>query len=92
MRQVAVLGQSLFLDVSETAGYLAYFERRVYEPALSDIVAGLREGDVIVVNGLLRVRPGAPVSPKKVPMADQTASAPGTSPQTESPRDTKVRE
>jgi multidrug efflux system membrane fusion protein len=63
---------------------------------------GVREGDVIVVNGLLRVRPGAPVSPKKVPMADQAASAPGTSPQTsaapsapanqESPRDTKVRE
>jgi hypothetical protein len=29
---------------------------------------GVREGDSIVVNGLQRVRPGAPVSPKKVPM------------------------
>ena len=32
---------------------------------------GLHEGDVIVVNGLQRVRPGASVSPKKVPMTDQ---------------------
>jgi multidrug efflux system membrane fusion protein len=31
---------------------------------------GLKEGDVIVVNGLQRVRPGAAVSPKKVPMVD----------------------
>src|SRR5258706_7975621 len=41
---------------------------------------GLRNGDVIVVSGLQRVRPGAAVNPKKVPMAGQI-SAPGrTSP------------
>src|SRR6267142_6338055 len=32
---------------------------------------GLRNGDVIVVSGLQRVRPGAAVNPKKVPMAGQ---------------------
>src|SRR6266404_2072164 len=32
---------------------------------------GLREGDVIVVSGLQRVRPGAAVTPKKVSMAIQ---------------------
>jgi multidrug efflux system membrane fusion protein len=37
---------------------------------------GVHEGDVIVVNGLQRVRPGAPVSPKKVPMADEAPAAP----------------
>jgi len=37
---------------------------------------GLRNGDVIVVNGLQRVRPGAAVNPKKIPMAGQI-SAPG---------------
>ncbi len=35
---------------------------------------GLHEGDVIVVNGLQRVRPGATVSPKKVSMATQSNS------------------
>jgi membrane fusion protein, multidrug efflux system len=42
---------------------------------------GLREGDVIVVNGVQRVRPGAAVSPKKVAMA---ANAPGGTPETSS--------
>ena len=37
---------------------------------------GLHEGDVIVVNGLQRVRPGAAVTPKKISMAGQI-SAPG---------------
>ena len=36
---------------------------------------GLHEGDVIVVNGLLRVRPGATVTPRKVPMASQPDSS-----------------
>lgn len=36
---------------------------------------GVHEGDVIVVNGLQRVRPGAPVSPKKVPMSDEAPAA-----------------
>lgn len=37
---------------------------------------GVHEGDVIVVNGLQRVRPGAPVSPKKVPMVEEAPAAP----------------
>jgi multidrug efflux system membrane fusion protein len=37
---------------------------------------GLHEGDVIVVNGLQRVRPGDAVTPKKISMAGQI-SAPG---------------
>jgi FkbM family methyltransferase len=48
VRTVAVLGHSLRLDVSETAGYLGYFERAVYEPALSNIVARLGEGDTFL--------------------------------------------
>ena len=32
---------------------------------------GLSEGDVIVVNGLQRVRPGAPVAPQRVAMGEQ---------------------
>ena len=35
---------------------------------------GLHEGDVIVVSGLQRVRPGAAVTPKKVSMANQPNS------------------
>src|SRR6202158_2476026 len=35
---------------------------------------GLRNGDVIVVNGLQRVRPGAAVNPKKVSMSAQRVS------------------
>ncbi len=35
---------------------------------------GLHEGDVIVVNGLQRVRPGAAVTPKRVPMTGQITS------------------
>ena len=41
---------------------------------------GVHEGDVIVVNGLQRVRPGAPVSPKKVPMSDEAPAAPQSNP------------
>ncbi|TCD24548.1 efflux RND transporter periplasmic adaptor subunit [Pseudomonas sp. IC_126] len=32
--------------------------------------SGLNEGETIVVNGLQRVRPGSPVTPETVPMAD----------------------
>ena len=34
--------------------------------------AGLEAGEVIVVNGLQRVRPGAPVTPQPVQMAAQS--------------------
>jgi len=40
---------------------------------------GLQEGDVIVVSGLQRVRPGAAVTPKKVLMAGQANSLSETS-------------
>ena len=42
---------------------------------------GLHEGDVIVVSGLQRVRPGAAVTPKKVSMANQPNSVSDTSTQ-----------
>ena len=37
---------------------------------------GLKPGEVIVVNGLQRVRPGAPVTPQTVPMEANASSAP----------------
>ncbi|MBX3623123.1 MAG: efflux transporter periplasmic adaptor subunit, partial [Rhizobacter sp.] len=37
---------------------------------------GLKAGDRIVVNGLQRVRPGAPITPEVVPMVTAAASAP----------------
>jgi membrane fusion protein, multidrug efflux system len=37
---------------------------------------GLKAGDRIVVNGLQRVRPGAPIAPEVVPMTTASASAP----------------
>jgi membrane fusion protein, multidrug efflux system len=66
---------------------------------------GLHEGDVIVVSGIQRVRPGAPVSPKKVPMTAQAGAPPDASTQSvdappaneekshpEKARDSKARE
>jgi multidrug efflux system membrane fusion protein len=59
---------------------------------------GLHEGDVIVVSGLQRVRPGAAVTPKKVSMASQPNSSSDTSTQSalvgheEKSRASKVRE
>jgi membrane fusion protein, multidrug efflux system len=62
---------------------------------------GLHEGDVIVVNGLQRVRPGAAVTPKKVSMAaGQSNPSPSTDTSTQSAlargeeksRERKVRE
>lgn len=38
--------------------------------------SGLKPGERIVVNGLQRVRPGAPIAPEVVPMATAAASAP----------------
>jgi multidrug efflux system membrane fusion protein len=58
---------------------------------------GLHEGDVIVVNGLQRVRPGSPVTPKKVSMAGR-ANSQGEAPTQsaslpeEKSREPKVRE
>jgi multidrug efflux system membrane fusion protein len=40
--------------------------------------AGLRTGDRIIVNGLQRVRPGAPVTPKEIPMEAASPATQGT--------------
>jgi hypothetical protein len=37
---------------------------------------GLKEGDIVVVNGLQRVRPGMNVTPKQVPMGSAQLSSP----------------
>lgn len=56
---------------------------------------GLQEGDVIVVNGVQRVRPGTAVSPKKIAMAANTAGdtpqAPPAAPGPEKSPDAKAR-
>jgi multidrug efflux system membrane fusion protein len=56
---------------------------------------GLHEGDVIVVNGVQRVRPGTAVSPKKIPMAAtapaETSQEPPPPPGNEKSRDSKAR-
>jgi RND family efflux transporter MFP subunit len=43
------------------------------------VESGLEAGEVIVVNGLQRVRPGAPVTPTTVPM-EETAQTPASAP------------
>jgi multidrug efflux system membrane fusion protein len=59
---------------------------------------GLHEGDVIVVSGLQRVRPGVAVTPKKVSMAGQPSPLSSASTQSalanheEKPRESKARE
>ena len=40
------------------------------------VESGLKPGEVIVVNGLQRVRPGAPVTPQTVPMEARATSQP----------------
>jgi multidrug efflux system membrane fusion protein len=53
---------------------------------------GLHEGDVIVVNGLQRVRPGATVTPRRVSMAGQVNSSGEASTQSAFlPREEKTR-
>src|SRR5580704_8043822 len=59
---------------------------------------GLHQGEIIVVNGLQRVRPGVAVTPKKVSMAAQPSPLSNTSAQSafadheEKPRKSKARE
>jgi len=59
---------------------------------------GLRQGDVIVVNGLQRARPGTAVTPKKVSMAGQAGATGEASTQAaalardDKPREPKARE
>jgi multidrug efflux system membrane fusion protein len=50
---------------------------------------GLKPGEKIVVNGLQRVRPGAPVTAQTVPMV-ATTGAPASAPATAPAKDVKV--
>lgn len=45
---------------------------RLADGGLRVIESGLKAGETIVVNGLQRVRPGAPITPQTVPMEAQT--------------------
>jgi multidrug efflux system membrane fusion protein len=67
-RYVLVLGPENKAEYREVRiGRLAGGGLRVIED-------GLKAGEVIVVNGLQRVRPGAPVTPQTVPMEAQASS------------------
>lgn len=43
------------------------------------VTAGLKAGERVIVDGLQRVRPGAPVAPQVVPMESATAAGPAAS-------------
>jgi multidrug efflux system membrane fusion protein len=58
----------LVVDDESVAQYRAVETGRSVE-GLRVVTAGLSDGDVVIVNGLQRVRPGAPVQPTKVAMA-----------------------
>lgn len=59
----------LVVDETNTAQYRAVTVGRLID-GLRVITDGLSEGDVVIVNGLQRVRPGVPVSLTQVAMAD----------------------
>jgi multidrug efflux system membrane fusion protein len=59
----------LVLDDTNTAQYRAVTVGRLVD-GLRVVTSGLTQGDVVIVNGLQRVRPGAPVAPTQVAMAD----------------------
>jgi len=44
--------------------------------SLRVLTSGLKEGELVVVNGLQRLRPGTPVTPEQVPMEESTADSP----------------
>jgi multidrug efflux system membrane fusion protein len=60
----------LVIDAENKAVYREVKIGRLVD-GLRVIDAGLKPGEVIVVNGLQRVRPGAPVTPQTVPMEAQ---------------------
>lgn len=63
-----------FVLVVDPANKVQYREVQLGERhgGLVEIAGGLKEGERIVVNGLQRVRPGDPVTPKTVKMAGDT--------------------
>jgi multidrug efflux system membrane fusion protein len=62
----------LVVDAENKAVYREVKIGRVVD-GLRVIESGLKPGEMIVVNGLQRVRPGAPVAPQTVPMEAQAA-------------------
>lgn len=65
----------LVLDDKNLAQYREVKLGRVYD-GLRVIEQGLKEGEVIVVNGLQRVRPGTPVTPTKADMLEALSAPP----------------
>lgn len=59
----------LVLDENNVAQYRAVTIGRLVD-GLRIVAEGLADGDVVIVNGLQRVRPGMPVTPAEVSMAD----------------------
>ncbi len=64
----------LVLGAENKAEYREVRIGRLADGGLRIIESGLKAGEVIVVNGLQRVRPGAPVTPQTVPMTAQTTT------------------
>jgi multidrug efflux system membrane fusion protein len=62
----------LVVDAENKAVYREVRIGRLVD-GLRVIESGLKPGEMIVVNGLQRVRPGAPVAPQTVPMEAQAA-------------------
>jgi len=65
----------LVLDENQAAQYREVTLGRVYD-GLRVIEKGLDAGEVVVVNGLQRVRPGSPVTPTKVDMLEAVSAPP----------------
>jgi len=65
----------LVLDKDDNAQYREVKLGRAYD-GLRVIESGLEAGEVIVVNGLQRVRPGSPVTPTKADMDASVAAPP----------------
>lgn len=65
----------LVLDAQKVAQYREVKLGRVYD-GLRVIESGLEEGELVVVNGLQRVRPGSPVTPTQVDMLQALDAAP----------------
>jgi multidrug efflux system membrane fusion protein len=64
----------LVLGADNKAEYREVRIGRLAEGGLRVIESGLKAGEVVVVNGLQRVRPGAPVTPQTVPMEGQASN------------------
>ena len=79
--RVAVLsdqqGNYVYVVDAENKAQLRRVELGQSTPALATILAGLKEGETVIVDGLQRVRPGAPVNPAPPPSAAPAAAPKG---------------